>query len=773
MRVPLSWIGEFVDITGRDPEEIAEILSLRSVEASLNTFGPHVEGVYLGKVVKVEDHPERNDLAVVLLDLGGRGKVRAVTSDRGLKEGVRVPVAPPGARVKGKVVEKRPFGSVISEGFILSPGELDLEDGEGGVLKIYEDLEPGTDIRGVLGFGEPVLELDITPNRGDMLSVRGVARDLSALLNLPKKTREIPDYGDHGDLTIEILDQDCHRYRGVVVEGVRVGTSPLWVRKRLWQAGIRTINNVVDVTNYIMIQEGQPLHAFDLDKIKGCVKVRSAREGERIRTLEGSEVALDEGILVIADEEKPIAVAGIIGGEETAVTGSTDAVLLESAYFSPERVRRGSKTLRIQTESSYRFERNVDIEWLDRAQNLAVGMILKLAGGEVRAVRDVYKRRYEPKRIFLQVGKFTRYSGSEFRPEEVSRILTSLEIPCEVKRCGVEALIPAHRSFDITRDVDLIEEIMRVMGYDSFAPEQIKLPSKAGPVEDPVRTVTDYLRARGLNEVINISYEEVDLYRLLRLPPPEVEILNPLVPSQRFLRSSLIPSLIRTALYNDSHYNHDIGVFEVGNVFFRDGEDLRVGILLKGNSSTFPEKEYDHIDLMVLVQGIARVLGSDITLDTSEVPFLHPQVQARVVMGEEEVGTLGRLHPSLEREIGLKGRVYLCELSLGKVLKGKRKRVYEGVSRFPPVIRDLALLVDKSLSVSKLLNEIRSHMGGMVEEVMVFDLYTGEKVGEGKKSVGVRIVFRSRDRSLSGEEIGSAVEKLIGRLRERFGVEIR
>ncbi|MDQ7083045.1 MAG: hypothetical protein Q9N34_08985 [Aquificota bacterium] len=237
MRVPLSWIGEFVDITGRDPEEIAEILSLRSVEASLNTFGPHVEGVYLGKVVKVEDHPERNDLAVVLLDLGGRGKVRAVTSDRGLKEGVRVPVAPPGARVKGKVVEKRPFGSVISEGFILSPGELDLEDGEGGVLKIYEDLEPGTDIRGVLGFGEPVLELDITPNRGDMLSVRGVARDLSALLNLPKKTREIPDYGDHGDLTIEILDQDCHRYRGVVVEGVRVGTSPLWVRKRLWQAG--------------------------------------------------------------------------------------------------------------------------------------------------------------------------------------------------------------------------------------------------------------------------------------------------------------------------------------------------------------------------------------------------------------------------------------------------------------------------------------------------------------------------------------------------------
>ena len=773
MRVPLSWIGEFVDIEGRDPEEIAETLSLKSVEATLDTFGPQVEGVYLGKVVKIENHPDRDDLSVVLLELGPKGRVRVVTADRSLKPEVRVPVALPGARIKGKVVEKRPFGSVISEGVILSPGELDLDDTEEGVLKIYEDLEPGTDIKGLFGFGEPVLELDITPNRGDMLSVRGIARDLGALLNLPRKNREVPGYEDFGDLAIEISDPDCHRYRGVVIEGVRVGTSPLWVRRRLWQAGIRTINNVVDVTNYIMIQEGQPLHAFDLGKIRGGIKVRSAKDEERIRTLEGSEVVLSEEVLVIADEEGPIAIAGIIGGEDTAVTESTSSVLLESAYFDPRRVRRGSKRLGIQTESSYRFERNVDIEWLDRAQNLAVDMILKLAGGDLRAVRDVYKRRYEPKRIFLQAGKFTRYSGSEFSPEEVSRILTALEIPHEMKRCGVEALVPSHRAFDIKRDVDIIEEIMRVKGYDSFPPEELKLPSKTGPTEDPIRAVADYLRARGLDEVINISYEEEDLYKLLHLPRPEVEILNPLVPSQRFLRSSLIPSLIRTALYNDSHYNHDIGIFEVGNVFLKDGEELRAGILLKGSSSAFPEKEYDHTDLMVLVQGMARILGSEITLDVSGVPFLHPQVQARVVMGEEEVGILGRLHPSLEKEIGLKGKVYLGEVSLDKLLKGRRPRVYEGVSRFPPVIRDLALLVDKNLSVSKLLNEIRSHMGGMVEEVKVFDLYTGEKVGEGKKSVGVRIVFRSKERSLSGDEIGSAVENLIGRLRERFGVEIR
>ncbi len=773
MRIPISWLEEFLELGDIDPEEIAEVLSLRSVEATLDTFGVELEGVYAGKVISAEPHPERSDLLVLLVDLGPKGKVRLVTKDTGIAQGVVVLVAPAGSKVGGRTVDKKAFGSVVSEGLVLSPEDLGLDDASEGVLKVYEDIDPGTDVRTLLGFGEPILELDITPNRGDMLSVRGVARDISALLGLPKRNRTIPDLGDLGEIPIEVLDGDCHRYRGVVLEGLRVGVSPISVRRKLWQAGFRTINSVVDITNYVMVQEGQPLHAFDLDKLEGGIKVRSAKKGEIIRTLEGTEVTLSEEILVIADERRPVAVAGVIGGKETAVDMNTRSVLLESAYFDPKRVRRSSKKLGIQTESSYRFERNVDKEWVDEAQNVAVDLITRIAGGKVVAVRDVYPKRYEPRKVFLQMGRFIRYSGSEFRAEEVSRILTALEIPHEVKRCGVEVIVPSHRAFDLERDVDIIEEIMRVKGYESFPSEELKLPSRADFKEEPADLVADYLRARGLSEVINISYEEEELYRTLGLSLPEVEIVNPLVPSQRFLRSSLIPSLVRTAVYNDSHYNYDVAIFEVGRVFRRDGEELRVGILLKGTASTFPEREYDHRDLMTLVQGIARVLGSEVVTEMSDLPFLHPHVQAKVLKGSEEVGFLGRLHPSVERDLGLRGKVFLAELSVDKLWVETRTYVYEEPAKFPPVIRDLSLLVDKNLSVGKLLNEIRSHMGGMVEEVKVFDVYTGEKVGEGKKSVGVRIVFRSRERSLSSDEIGSVVEDLVCRLRERFGVEFR
>ena len=767
MRVPLSWIAEFVEIEGRDPEEIAEVLSLRSVEATLDTFGADIEGVRFGKVVEVK--PLEN-LLLIKVDLGKHGILNVVTADRELKEGMLVPVAPAGSRVKGKEVSKRPFGSVVSEGIVLTFNDLGLDDAEGGVFKLEGGVEPGEDVGRVLGFGEPVLELDITPNRGDMLSVRGVARELSALLGLPKVNRNVPNFEETGKLEIEILDGDCRRYRGAVIEGLKIERSPLKVRRRLWQAGFRTINNVVDVTNYVMVQEGQPLHAFDLEKLSGGVRVRSAREGERIRTLEGKEVKLDSSILVIADSEKAVAVAGVVGGEETAVGPSTKNILLEAAYFEPRRVRRASKRLGIQTESSYRFERNVDIEWLRSAQDVAISMILELAGGKLVALKDLYPKRYEPKRIFLQAGKFNRYSGSDFEAEEVSRILSSLDIPHKINRCGVEVFVPPHRSFDMERDVDVIEEIMRVKGYESFPSEVIVLPSKAEVFKDPSWEVADYLRSMGLREVINISYEEGELYEKLSMEKPKVEITNPLVPSQRFMRSSLIPSLLRTALYNENHYNQDVAIFEIGRVFLEE-EELRVGMLLKGKKRSYPEESWNPKDLSTLVQGVAKVLGKEVILEVSSEGFLHPHVQGRVLCGGEVVGVFGRLHPSLEKELELKGPVLVAEISLSRLGLEKEVPRYEEVSKFPPVIRDLALLVDKGVSVSKLLNEIRSHE--MVEEAMVFDLYTGEKVGEGKKSVGVRLVLRSKEGSLSSEEAGSVVESLLRRLRERFGVEIR
>ena len=772
MRVPISWLEEFLDLDGVSPEEIAERLSLQSVEATVDTFGTDLDGVVFGKVLEVKEHPKRKGLYVVLVQAGENTKVHIVTADGSLKEGDGVLVALPNSRVGDRCITRREFEGVVSEGMLLSAQDLGLEEKSEGVLKIEEDFGPGTDGGHILGFGEKILELDITPNRGDVLSVRGLARDLSAILGLPKKKVEAEPLTDTGELTIEIEDEDCHRYRGVILEGVRVKDSPLRIRKRLWQCGIKAINNVVDITNYILLQEGQPLHAFDLDRLEGGIRVRSAKAGERIVTLDGEERILDEDVLIIADGRRPVAIAGVMGGLESAVTFETERILLESAYFDPRRVRKSSKKLGIQTESSYRFERNVDVERVDRAQDLAVSMVREVAGGEVRAVKDVYPKKYEPRKIFLPMGKFIRYAGESYRNEEVGRILSALEIPHQIKRCGIEVLVPSHRSFDLSRDVDVIEEIMRVKGYESFPSETLKLPSKGTHWRDEILEIKKFLRSRGLREVINISYEDSELYDLLGLERPAVEIINPLLPTQRFMRSSLIPSLLRTALFNESHYNYDLALFEVGKVFLKEGEEERLGILLKGDLRKFPRKAWEPYDMIEIIEGLARIRGRDVQLESSTIGFLHPHVQARVLLEGREIGFVGRLHPDLTARLELRGDPILCEIQLGPLL-GDRMPRYRALSKFPPVVRDLALLVDKKVSVSKLLNEIKSQLGEKVEEVMVFDIYTGEKVGEGKKSVGVRLVFRSKEGSLSSEEVGSLIQDLIGRLRERLGVEIR
>ena len=772
MRIPFSWLSEFVELGEYEAEDIAEILSLKSVEASVDTFGIELDGVVFGKVESIKKHSIRRELSVVNVDVGSGRKSTVVTSDGNISGGDVVIVALPGAQIGDRKVGKRDFAGVVSEGMLLSAQELGLEEASEGVLKFVDNIEPGTQAGPLLGFGEKVIELDITPNRGDVLSVKGLARELSALLGVKKKKREVRRWEESGELSIEIEDEDCHRYRGAVIKNVKVSLSPLYIRKRLWQSGLKSINNIVDVTNYILLQEGQPLHAFDLDKLSGGVVVRSAREGESIVTLDGEERKLSPEVLVIADREVPAAVAGVIGGKESAVTPSTENILLESAYFHPSRVRRSSKLLGIQTESSYRFERNVDIEGLREAQDLAVELILGTAGGKVEAVRDKYVKRYEPKKVFLSMGKFMRYAGESYKNEEASAILHALEIPHEIKRCGIEVLVPAHRSFDINRDVDIVEELMRVKGYDHYSSEPLKLPTKGKLWKDRLLELRKFLRDRGLSEIITLSYEDKDLYELLGLEPPQVEILNPLIPSQRYMRSSLLPSLLRSAKFNESHYNYDVALFEVGKVFLKDSEQDRLGIVLKGSRTLYPHRKWEAHDLIDLIMSLARIFGKELMLEASDLSFLHPHAQSRVLKGNKSIGFIGKLHPAVVDRLELKGELWVCELAVQPLLEDTHIR-HKPLSKFPPVIRDLALLVDKSMSVSKLLNEIKSQLGDVLEEAAVFDIYADVKVGEGKKSVGVRLTFRSMEKSLSGEEVNRLVEDLVRRLREHSGVEMR
>lgn len=774
MKVPYSWLSELVHLEGIAPEEIAEILSLRSVEATVETFGIELEGVVYGKVVEVKEHPTQEKLLITKVQVGEHKFIDVVTADKTVHKGDGVIVALPNSRVGEITIKEKKFDDVISQGILLSAQDLGLEEKSEGVLKIKEDFTPGTDAKEILGFGEKIIEIDITPNRGDMLSIRGVARDLSAIFRLPKKNPQESEFNERGSISIEIEDTDCKRYRGIIIEGIKVEDSPLEIKKRLWQCGIKTINNVVDITNYVMLRDGQPLHAFDLSKIEGGIVVRSAKIGEKLITLDGEEKELDEDILVIADKVKPLAIAGVIGGLESGIKENTETILLESAYFNPYRIRKSAKKLGIQTESSYRFERSVDIERVSKAQDYATYLILKYAGGSVKAVKDVYTEKYQPKKVFLSQGKYIKYAGEPYKNEEVAEILSALEIPHEIMRCGVEVFVPSHRSFDLNRDVDIIEEIMRVKGYDYYESETLKLPSVAKLWRDYEFEIKNYLRSKGLHEVVNFSFEDEKLYQILGMPLPDLEVINPLNPTQKYMRNTLITSLLRTAVYNDRNYNYNQAIFEIGKVFSKEGEKKRLGLLIKGNKpSTLKEEEWNPYEVSEIIAGILNLLGLEPELRNSNHGFLHPYVQADIYLNGEPVGYFGKLNPELVKSLELKGEPFIAQLDIEKILQYKELPAYRHVSKFPPVIRDIALVMDKEFNVNKLLNDIKSQIGNLLEEVKVFDVYTGEKVGEGKKSVAIRLVLRSDQGSLKDEEVNELMDRLVKNLESKYGIKLR
>ncbi|HAV39470.1 MAG: phenylalanine--tRNA ligase subunit beta [Aquificota bacterium] len=768
MKVPFSWLSEFIDIQDLDPYKVAEELTLKSVETSVSKWDLDLDGVVYAKVVEKKKHPTR-DLSVYKVKAGEDLYLQVVSADKSLEEGKGVLLALPNSRVGSMCISARDFDGITSQGMLLSAKELGLEDQSEGVLAFDEDIKPGTSAYDLLGFGEYILEIEPTPNRGDLLSVKGLAREIGALFGLRKKERKYPEYEDFGELDIRIESKDCKRYRGAIIEGIKVKPSPLWLRRRLWQCGIRAINNVVDITNYIMLLEGQPLHAFDLKTISFPVFVRDAYEGEKIRTLMGTEKDLRPINLLIADREKPLALAGVVGGLESSVKEDTNSILLESAYFDPYRIRKSARSLGLQTDSSYRFERNVDIEGVKRAQDLAIGLLLDIAGGELKAIKDVYPEPYEPKKVFLSLEKYRRYSGRDFDREEISRILSSLDIPHQTLRCGVEVYIPPHRSFDMQRDVDVIEEVLRVIGYADIKAEPLRIPSRPSKIESLEERIRDFMVCRGFSEVITFSFEEKDLYELLSLPEPQLEILNPLNRSQRFLRTSLIPSLLRVCIENTRNYNYNMAIFELGKVFTEEGEETRLAFLMTGTKRLFPEEEYSPYDAIGLVQDLLNLYSEGYTSQASRFPFFHPNLQRLYLVKDEPIAYVGVLNPILQEKLELKHKVILGELKV-KGLK-EVKRAYKPLSTFPPAIRDITLLMDKEVDVDKLIFHIRSTE--LVEEVKMFSLYTDPRLGEGKKSVSLRLVFRSKVGTLSDQEVNEIVNKLLVDLEEKFGAKLR
>jgi len=435
MRVPYSILNRYVDVKDIDPKELVEKLNTHSVEATLDYFGnENLDKVVVGKILKTESHPSLKKLLVCEVDIGQR-KVKVCTNDKTVKEGDKVFLVLPGGRVGDLKIAERDFKGIVSYGMFLGLEEIAGIPSE-GVFKFHDEtVKPGADVKELLGIGEPIVELDITPNRGDLLSVKGLAREISALYGRPLKNFDIFDYETFGsEIKIEILEPEyCQRYRATVVRNIQVKESPLDLQVALWKFGANAINNVVDITNYVLYTEGNPMHAFDLDKIEGTIRVRLAKQGEKFTALNGNSYELSEEDLVIADDRKVLALAGVIGGMDSAVTDETKNILFETAYFNPFKVRKTAKRHDIRTESSYRFERNVDIENIAKAQNIAVKLSLELAGGNVTTVVDKYVKPYQPKEVSLTISKYRKYTGSNIAPEKAAEILNNLGLPTEIE----------------------------------------------------------------------------------------------------------------------------------------------------------------------------------------------------------------------------------------------------------------------------------------------------------------------------------------------------
>jgi phenylalanyl-tRNA synthetase beta chain len=753
MFAPLSILNEYVAI--EDPQYVAEKLSISGTETTLKRFGTDIKNVKVGEILSIQKLENLNLCKVFL----GDTTINVITSASNVHVGAKVPVATKGATIGSKTIDIKTFKGFESQGMLLSASELGLDDIEEGILIFDNSVEVGKDVASLLDFGEYLLECEITPNRGDLLSIVGIAREISAVTNKPFQFSIEQSLPEEIDIDISIDTKGCYRYVGSVVEDVFVKSSTLWLKKALWKMGLKTISNVVDITNYVMMMLGQPLHAFDKDKIGNKVVVRQAKQKEKLIALDKKEYELDESIMVIANDKGPIALAGVIGGLDSSISHGTKNILLESALFDPIFVRKTSKTLKVSTDASYRFERGIDIDMVLKASIFALKLIKKEADGKVVGYNEVIREKLPVKKFFLPMNDYIRYTAINFEKEKISEIANRLGIPHKPMRCGIEFEAPPHRYYDIDSSIDLIEEIVRITDFNTFETDPLTLLPKPNDKRDYIYEIKNKLVANGLKEVINLSFDKIEDYEALGLEKPTIEIKNPILPSFRFLRRYLAPSMIRLADQNVKKHIYDFAIFEISDIFKEDSQSTHICILLRGQKRIYPKTKWN----INHIKEIVKAINKDIMFGFSSLPFLHPYQQGSLKFDDKDIGFFGVLKNDILQD------TIICEFEIPN--KAKYREIKE-ISKYPPIVRDISLIMSIDFDIQKLIILIREFFGVMLENILVFDFYKGEQIEEDKKSVGLRLSLRALDRSLEDEEVNVLIEKLLERLKKE-GVELR
>jgi len=789
-----QWLREWIS-PELETQQLIDELTMAGLEVDGSTpVARQCSGIVVGLVESVEPHPDADKLSLCSVS-DGEESFQVVCGAPNVRAGLKAPFAKLGAKIiessdaKPFKIKKAKIRGIESNGMLCSSEELGLEESSDGLLELHKNASVGEDIRSSLKLDDTSIELDLTPNRGDCLGMIGLAREVGVIarqdvtpLDFPAPIESIID-----NFEVRITAKDaCPRYLGRVIKNINLNSeSPLWMKEKLRRSGLRSIAPVVDVTNYVLMELGQPMHAFDLEKLEGNIDVRFAKQNEKLELLDGKEIELTPETLLITDASKPIAMAGIMGGMATAVSDQTQHVFLECAFFAPLAVAGKARSYGMHTDASHRYERGVDYQLQRTAMQRATQLLLDICGGEAGPITEAIGNLPEPIEVSLKHSSISSLLGIQMDKKEVRDILGRLGFGLSADDGEVlRVLVPSYR-FDVSIEADLIEELARIYGYNNL-PQTGGLgnQSLSSTPESHIELgqIRQQLVALGYQEVVTYSFIEPSLAETLFPDQPRVSLQNPISADMAVMRTSILPGLLSTLKYNENRQTERIRIFESGLVFQSCGEEIKQTAMLAGlvSGRKMPvnwNNNKDLSDFYDLKGDVELLLALGLELDrytfeAAEYACFHSGQCARIVRDGQLVGHVGALHPAMQREMGITGNCYMFEVELAP-LQERRLPAASALSKFPEVNRDLAILIDSNYAASEVLANVRVNAGEHLTDLRIFDVYQGDAVAKDKKSIALSLTWQHPSRTLSEDDINTIISKCVNGLQDAFNANLR
>jgi phenylalanyl-tRNA synthetase beta chain len=794
MKFSESWLREWIN-PEISSETLADQLTMAGLEVDdVEKVAGDFTGVVVGKVVECMQHPNADKLRVTKVDIGKAELLDIVCGAPNCRKGLMVACATVGAVLPGDFkIKPAKLRGEPSEGMLCSYSELGISDEHNGIIELPDNAPLGQDIREYLNLNDVMIDISVTPNRADCFGIIGVARDISAVNNVPMKELQVDGMPATitDTLSIQIdAPQAAPRYLGRVIKNINVNAAtPLWMKEKLRRGGIRSIDAVVDITNYVLLELGHPMHAFDLTQIEKGIVVRYASNDEKLVLLNGNEVNLNDKTLVIADHQKVLALAGIMGGEKSAVTQTTKDVFLESAFFSPLAITGKAREYGLHTEASHRYERGVDPSLQFVAMERASQLLVDICGGEVGPIIEVTQQSELPKQAIIKLrrNRIDRIIGYAIETQKITDIL--IRLGCEVEyNDNVWTVKSPSWRFDLQIEEDLVEEIARIYGYNNIPNANLKIESVMKPKPESqisLRRIKDLLVDRGYQEAVTYSFVDPKIQHILHPEQPEITLPNPISSEMSVMRLSLWSGLLDAVLYNQNRQQSRVRLFETGLRFIPDEKDelgVRQELMLSGiiTGSLYeehwqlPKKNVDFYDLKGDIESIFSLLGcaDKVQFKKAQLPALHPGQSATIYLNDELLGYLGVLHPEIEKKLSLNSKTLVFEINLAKI-NSKTVPVAQDLSKYPSNKRDIAIVVSNTIPVADIISECKRAGGEQLIKVNLFDVYQGENIKENQKSLAISLILQDKSRTLEEEDITNIVSKCVTALQNRFKALLR